>query len=212
MPTKIQIPIRLASGFSSTMAEVFKVKHLRLGVHRSIGKVGWTATHIGTGIAVSTGATSKADAVYAATSVSLASLKEFDKLISEAPTPPELSTLPIWEEAQVAKRKTVAGTPAIDELVQAIVTRVALPLSELELAAIKQALHGRSLRLKARAPSDSMAAGAWYGLQPNFYKCRVGAILALSDEGRVLYDKLVLYKWPKELDADMDALVKLGAW
>jgi len=63
---------------------------------------------------------------------------------------------------------------------------------------------------------NTLARGAWLGLQPNIYKISVGAVLisasALDDANMALHDKLVKYNMPYWLDKDMRNLKEMGVW
>ncbi len=85
-------------------------------------------------------------------------------------------------------------------------------LSTEERDAVKAALNPKTGQLKARAPSEPLARASWYGLQPNIYKVKAGAVMMLDAKPRQLYERLSEFNWPAALDKDMHALKRLGAW
>jgi hypothetical protein len=211
---KNKIAIKFAGGFKSLEAEIVEIQGIRLGIHKTPGKSGWSVTEPGTGLALASKAKSRQAAVDSVREqIRNAGVDKALALLAKQPAAPAVDTL----EAYVEPAKVDAAKADVAEIVGLVADKVG-GLTDRQRAAVARALNSRTGQLKAKSPSafgdadEQLAAAAWQGIQPNGYKLGIVTVFSLRGEARELYDKLVAVKWPAAFDKDKLALVKAGVW
>jgi hypothetical protein len=210
---KTTIAVNLGHKFVALEAELSDILGIKVGVHKTLNKSGWTVTEISTGFALAKSSVSRVEAVALANvRIATATPDKVRDLLAKQPKAPAVETL----EAHVVKVKPKTTLSDIASILDAIHNTV--PLSDRERTAVFQALNSRTGQLKAKSPSafgtpeERLACAAWQGLQPNAFKVSIYSAIYLKGEARDLFDRLVKIKWPAALDKDKAALVALGAW
>jgi hypothetical protein len=182
-----------------------------VALHRTINRQGWSLTSVACGFVICRGATkAKALAGYQHI-LTHRSPEEVLARIQSRPAAPVPDCLRAVEP-------TAVRPPVISsvDVADAIAARAGLTAEEREavLRALgKAGAHSGKLRKKAPVGyTDPLGQAAWNGLQPNPYKVQTSSLLFARGPERALLDKLLAKNWPIWLDADADALVKLGVW
>lgn len=107
--------------------------------------------------------------------------------------------------------KAVMKLDVADAII-AMAEKVGDPLCDDAKGGILRALSSTNGKLKAKAPTGPWAKAAWLGIQPNPFKISVGACLMLPQPQRALLERLSAIRFPSALDADREALERMGAW
>jgi hypothetical protein len=210
---KTAIAINIGHKFVAVEAEIIEILGITVGIHKTVGKSGWTVTEIETGVALAKSSGSRVEVIALANvRIATATPDKVRGLLTKQPKAPAVDTL----EAHVVKVKVKTTLSDIASILDAIHNTV--PLTDRERTAVYRALNSRTGQLKAKAPSafgdadERLAAAAWHGLQPNAFKVGVVSVLALRGESQDLFNRLSKVRWPAALDKDKAALLALGAW
>jgi hypothetical protein len=212
---KTTIAINLGHKFVAIEAEIIEVLGITVGIHKSINASGWTASHVGTGIAFCSRRKNRVGCIERVTDlITRRGTDKVNEQIEKLASTPAPATNTLKHHCPVVKPKAVKAN--ISAIVEAVHNTV--PLTEREQAAVVAALNSRTGQLKAKSPSafgtpdEQLACAAWQGLQPNGYKIGTLSCICLRGEARELFDKLAKVRWPAALDKDKAALVAIGAW
>lgn len=181
-----------------------------VALHRSINRQGWSLTSVACGQVL---CRAKTKGEVLARYRRVLELRSPEEVLARVALAPAAPSPDCQRPIDAAVRPHVVSSV---DVADAIAARAGLTADEREavLRALgKAGAHAGKLRKKAPTGyTDPLGQAAWNGLQPNPYKVQTSSLLFARGPERALLDKLLAKNWPIWLDADADALVKLGVW